>query len=90
MRSVLVATALAAVSAVASAQPAATPAPAPDLSGPGSNPDSHTVQPYVKSSNGVTPGIYQAKPHNTPPSHVGTQGKIDPPTGTVGTRAPRF
>ena len=56
------------------------------MSGTGSNPNSHYVQPHVNSNGAMTPGHYQTNPNNTQLDNYGTRGNLNPYTGAVGTR----
>jgi hypothetical protein len=56
------------------------------LSGTGSNPNNHYVQPHFNSNGSMTPGHYQTNPNNTQLDNYGTRGNLNPYPGTVGTR----
>ena len=58
--------------------------------GTGSNPNSHYVQPHVNSNGTYTSGHYQTNPNNTQYDNYGTRGNVNPYTGAVGTRSPRY
>lgn len=56
------------------------------MSGTGSNPNSHYVQPHVTSNGSITSGHYQTNPNNTQLDNYGTRPNINPYTGVMGTR----
>jgi hypothetical protein len=56
------------------------------LSGTGSNPNSHYVQPHFNSNGAMTPGHYQTNPNGTQRDNYGTSPNVNPYTGAVGTR----
>jgi hypothetical protein len=60
------------------------------LSGTGSNPSSHYVQPHTTSSGSYVSGHYQTNSNNTQMDNYGTRGNVNPYTGAVGTRTPRY
>ena len=60
------------------------------LSGTGSNPNSHYVQPHVNSNGTYTQGHYQTNPNNTQLDNYSTRGNYNPYTGQYGTRTPRY
>ncbi len=77
-----------ATSAVASAQ-YGTRAPS-GLYGSGSNPNSVYVAPSINSQGNSTPGHYRTAPNSTQMDNYGSRGNVNPYTGSVGTRAPRY
>jgi hypothetical protein len=60
------------------------------LYGTGSNPNSHSVSPYVNSHGTYVQGHQQTNPNNTQLDNYGTRGNYNPNTGTFGTRTPRY
>jgi hypothetical protein len=68
---------------------AATAAQA-QLYGTGSNSRSHTVSPYVNSQGTYVGGSRATNPNNTQMDNYGTRGNVNPYTGAVGTRNPRY
>ena len=58
--------------------------------GTGSNPSSHYVSPYTTQSGTFHSGHYQTNPNNTQRDNYGTRGNVNPYTGQVGTRSPRW
>jgi hypothetical protein len=58
--------------------------------GTGSNPNSHYVQPHSNSNGTYTQGHYQTNPNSTQLDNYGTRGNVNPYTGQVGTRTPRY
>jgi hypothetical protein len=60
------------------------------LSGTGSNPNSHTVSPHINSNGTYVQGHNATNPNNTQLDNFGTRGNVNPYTGAVGTRAPKF
>jgi hypothetical protein len=60
------------------------------LSGTGSNPSNHYVQPHATSSGAYTSGNHQTNPNNTQMDNYSTRGNVNPYTGAVGTRTPRY
>jgi len=59
------------------------------LYGSGSNPSSHYVQPHY-TTQGVVSGHRQTNPNNTQFDNYSTRGNINPYTGQVGIRSPRW
>ena len=59
-------------------------------SGFGSNSQSHTISPYVNSRGSYVGGSHATNPNNTQMDNYGTRGNVNPYTGAVGTRAPRY
>jgi hypothetical protein len=68
---------------------AATAAQA-QLYGTGSNSRSHNVSPYVTSQGTYVGGSRATNPNNTQMDNYGTRGNVNPYTGAVGTRTPRY
>jgi hypothetical protein len=60
------------------------------LYGTGSNPSSHYARPYTTQSGAYNSGHYQTNPNPTQLDNYGTRGNINPYTGRVGTRQPRW
>lgn len=58
--------------------------------GTGSNPNSHYVSPYTNSHGTTVQGHYQTNPNHTQYDNYGTRGNVNPYTGAVGTRTPRY
>jgi hypothetical protein len=58
--------------------------------GTGSNPNSHTVNPYQTQSGTYVGGHHQTNPNNTQLDNYSTRGNVNPYTGQMGTRAPRW
>lgn len=59
-------------------------------SGYGSNSQSHTISPYVNSRGTYVGGSRATNPNNTQMDNYGTRGNVNPYTGAVGTRTPRY
>jgi hypothetical protein len=68
---------------------AATAAQAQYL-GTGSNPNSHPVQPYVTPNGTYVQPHQQTNPNNTQRDNYSATGNVNPYTGAVGTRNPRY
>ena len=68
---------------------AATAAQAQYL-GTGSNPNSHPVQGHVTSSGTYVPPYIATNPNNTQRDNYSATGNVNPYTGAVGTRNPRY
>lgn len=68
---------------------AATAAQA-QLYGTGSNPNSHGVSGYTTSSGTYVAPHVQTNPNSTQMDNYGTRGNVNPYTGAVGTRTPRY
>jgi hypothetical protein len=62
----------------------------PNPYGYGSNPNAHVVRPYQTQSGTYVQPHYQTNPNNTQMDNYGTRGNINPYTGQVGTRTPRY
>jgi hypothetical protein len=58
--------------------------------GTGSNPNSHPVQGYVTSGGTYVPPHQQTNPNGTQRDNYGTTGNVNPSTGGVGTRNPKY
>ena len=58
--------------------------------GTGSNPNSHYVSPYTTPSGTYHSGHVQTNPNNTQLDNYGTRGNLNPYTGQIGTRSPRY
>ena len=60
------------------------------LYGTGSNPNSHTVRPYTNPNGTYVAPHVQTNPNNTQRDNYSTQGNINPYTGQMGTKIPRY
>jgi len=58
--------------------------------GTGSNSNSHSVSPYIRSDGGYVQGHQSTNPNNTQLDNYGTRGNYNPYSGNVGTRNPRY
>ncbi|MGO8913019.1 MAG: hypothetical protein ACLQDM_27355 [Bradyrhizobium sp.] len=58
--------------------------------GTGSNPNSHLVQGYTTSSGTYVQPHQQTNPNGTQRDNYGTTGNVNPYTGSVGTRNPKY
>ena len=58
--------------------------------GTGSNPNSHPVQGYTTNSGTYVPPHQQTNPNSTTRDNYGTSGNVNPYTGAVGHRTPRY
>jgi len=58
--------------------------------GTGSNPNSHPVQGYTTNSGTYVQPHQQTNPNGTQTDNYGTRGNVNPYTGAVGTRSPRY
>jgi hypothetical protein len=58
--------------------------------GTGSNPNSHPVQGYTTNSGNYVQPHQQTNPNGTQRDNYGTTGNVNPYTGAVGTRTPRY
>jgi type IV secretory pathway TrbL component len=56
----------------------------------GSNSQSHTISPYTNSHGGYVGGSHATNPNNTQMDNYSTRGNVNPYTGAVGTRTPRY
>jgi hypothetical protein len=54
------------------------------LSGTGSNPSSHYVQPHITSNGSSVQGHYATNPNSTQLDNYSTRGNLNPYTGAVG------
>lgn len=68
---------------------AATTAQA-QLYGTGSNPNSHAVQGHTTSSGTYVAPSHATNPNSTQTDNYGTRGNVNPYTGAVGTRTPKY
>jgi hypothetical protein len=59
-------------------------------SGTGSNPSSHYVSPHTTSNGTYVSGHYQTNSNGTQYDNYGTRGNVNPYTGAIGTRTPRY
>jgi len=60
------------------------------LSGTGSNPNSHYVQPHTTSSGNYVSGHWATNPNNTQLDNFGTRGNLNPYTAAVGRRGAQY
>jgi hypothetical protein len=58
--------------------------------GTGSNPNSHPVQGYTTSSGTYVQPHQQTNPNSTQRDNYSATGNVNPYTGVVGTRNPRY
>jgi hypothetical protein len=58
--------------------------------GTGSNPNSHPVQGHVTNSGTYVQPHQQTNPNSTQRDNYGATGNVNPYTGVVGTRTPRY
>jgi hypothetical protein len=58
--------------------------------GTGSNPNSHGVSGHVTSSGTYVQPHTATNPNSTQMDNYNTRGNVNPTTGTVGTRTPRY
>jgi hypothetical protein len=58
--------------------------------GAGSNPSSHSTSGYVTSRGTYVAPSTSTNPNNTQTDNFGTRGNVNPNTGAVGTRTPRY
>jgi hypothetical protein len=79
MKQIILAAALAIVATAAQAQ-----------YGTGSNPNSHPVQGYTAPSGAYVQPHQQTNPNNTQRDNYSATGNVNPYTGAVGTRTPRY
>ena len=59
-------------------------------SGTGSNPSSHFVNGYTTRRGTYVPPHHTTDPNTTQRDNYGTRGNLNPWTGSVGTRSPRY
>jgi hypothetical protein len=60
------------------------------LYGTGSSLNSHTVRPYATQQGTYVGGHHATNPNNTQLDNYSTRGNINPYTGQMGTRIPRY
>lgn len=58
--------------------------------GTGSNSQSHTIRPYTTQSGTYVGGSRATNPNSTQMDNYGTRGNVNPHTGAVGTRTPKW
>jgi hypothetical protein len=58
--------------------------------GNGSNPNSHTISPYTTQSGTYVGSHHSTNPNNTQLDNYSTRGNVNPYTGQIGTRSPRW
>jgi hypothetical protein len=58
--------------------------------GTGSNSSSHTIRPYTTQSGTSVGGSHATNPNTTQTDNYGTKGNVNPYTGAVGTRTPKY
>jgi hypothetical protein len=58
--------------------------------GIGSNPNAHVVRPYVTQQGTYVQPHVQTNPNRTQLDNYSTRGNINPYTGQIGTRTPRW
>jgi len=58
--------------------------------GTGSNPSSHSVNGYTTNSGTYVPPHQATNPNSTQTDNYNTRGNVNPYSGTVGTRTPRY
>lgn len=58
--------------------------------GTGSNSGSHYVQPHITNQGTYVQPHYQTNPNTTQMDNYSTRGNINPYTGQMGTRSPRY
>ncbi|WOH68665.1 hypothetical protein [Bradyrhizobium sp. BWA-3-5] len=80
MKQIILAAALALSATAAHAQ----------LYGTGSNSRSHTISPYVNSQGTYVGSSHATNPNSTQMDNYSTRGNVNPYTGAVGTRTPRY
>jgi hypothetical protein len=59
-------------------------------SGIGSNTTSHFVAPHVNSKGTLVDGHFKSNPNNTQLDNYSTRSNVNPYTGAVGTRTPKY
>ena len=62
----------------------------PNVMGGAVNPNNHYVQPHVTQQGTYVAPHYQTNPNRTQMDNYGTRGNVNPYTGQVGTRYPRY
>ena len=60
------------------------------FSGTGSNPSSHGVSGYTTSNGTYVAPHQQTNPNSTQMDNYGTRGNVNPSTGAIGTRTPKY
>ena len=60
------------------------------LYGTGSNPNAHVVRPYVTQQGTYVAPHVQTNPNRTQLDNYSTRGNVNPYTGRIGTRSPRW
>ena len=60
------------------------------LYGTGSNPNSHGVSGYTTNNGTYVAPHQQTNPNSTQTDNYGTRGNVNPYTGAVGTRTPKY
>ena len=75
---------------LAAALALATTAAQAQYLGTGSNPNSHPVQGYTTNSGTYVPPHQQTNPNGTQRDNYSATGNVNPNTGAVGTRNPRY
>jgi hypothetical protein len=75
---------------LAAALTMATTAAQAQYTGTGSNPNSHSVQGHTTSSGTYVAPHVATNPNNTQRDNFGATGNVNPNTGAVGTRNPRY
>jgi len=58
--------------------------------GYGSNSSTHVVSPYVNNHGTYVQGSHATNPNNTQTDNYTSRGNVNPYTGAVGTRTPRY
>jgi hypothetical protein len=58
--------------------------------GTGSNPSTHTTSGYTRSNGTYVPPYVATNPNGTQRDNYGATGNVNPYTGAVGTRNPRY
>lgn len=58
--------------------------------GSGSNPSGHFVQPHIRNDGSLNSGGFRSNPNNTQFDNFGSRGNVNPYSGSVGTRSPRY
>jgi hypothetical protein len=61
-----------------------------DSYGTDSNPNSHSVDGYTRNNGTYVAPHQQTNPNNTQTDNYGSRPNVNPYTGQVGTRAPRY
>ncbi|XIA65730.1 hypothetical protein ACFIOY_05700 [Bradyrhizobium sp. TZ2] len=54
------------------------------------NSQSHTISPYMNSRGSYVGGSHATNPNNTQIDNYGTRGNVNPYTGAIGARTPRY